>query len=130
MKNADLVKSFPQRAAKRAELAAAKRAITAAAKKAEKLDAELRELDKITEIADGIALRRGEGGWIEAVGDDIRRCAQIYPNAHNSGKTYGLYTYTDSFGRAGERWHGFNFSKAEAEQLALTWVLRGIRQAR
>ena len=128
MKNADLVRNFPERARKRAELTAAKRSALSSARKVEKLEQELRTLAVITEVVEGIALKR-QGGWIEAAGDDIKRCADIYPNAHNGGKTYGLHTYTDAFGRAGERWHGANLSKAEAEQIAMTWVLKGTRPA-
>jgi hypothetical protein len=128
MKNADLVRNFPERTHKRAELAAVKCSVLSSARLAEKLERDLRELTEITEVVDGIALKRSHG-WIQAVGDDIQRCASIYPNAHNGGKTYGLYTYTTVFGRAGERWHGFNFTRAAAEQLAMTWVLKGTRPA-
>jgi hypothetical protein len=128
MKNADLVRNFPERIRKRAELTAAKRSALSSARKAEKLEQELRALSVITGVIDGIALKRSRG-WIEAVGDDIKRCADIYPNAHNGGKTYGLYTYTDAFGRAGERWHGANLTRAQAEQIAMTWVLKGTRPA-
>ena len=76
-----------------------------------------------------MALRR-DGGWIEALGDDIERCAQIYPNAHNDGATYGLHTYTDPFGRADEQFHEANFSHAKAEELALAWVVKGVRPPR
>ena len=129
MKNADLIRTLPKRTAKRAELTTTKRSLVSSGRKAEKLERELRDLDEVTEIVEGIALARS-GGWIQAVGDDIKRCASIYPNAHNGGKTYGLHTYTDAFGRAGEVWHGSNLSHAQAEQLALAWVLKGTRSER
>jgi hypothetical protein len=111
---------------------ALRQAAKTALAKAERLDEELEVLDRVTSVSEGIALtgRGGQGGWIEALGDDVRRCAEIYPNAHNGGRTFGLYTYTDSFGRQGEQWHGADLNRAEAQMAAMAWVVRGIRSSR
>jgi hypothetical protein len=129
MRNADIIRALPTRSAKKAELKTVKRSITSARTKVDKLEGLIEVLDEVTEIIDGVAVRR-LGTWLEAVGDDIKRAASIYPNAHNNGKTYGIHTYTDAFGHAGERWHGAEFSRVEADQIALDWVIRGKRPER
>jgi len=126
MKNAALVSNFEKRKAKRTELAVAKKAAERSYARIAKLEGEVRDLERITKVVDGVALSRRDG-WLQAVGDDIRRCAHLYPNARNDGKTYGLYTYTDMFGKAGEKWHGYDLSKAEAEAKAIAWVVKGVR---
>jgi hypothetical protein len=132
MQNAQIIRALPKRTAKHAESSALRREAKAALAKAERLDEELRVLDQVTEVSEGIALlRRGERDrWVEALGDDIRRCAEIYPNAHNGGRTFGLYTYTDPFGRQGEQWHGAGLSQTEAQMAAMAWVVRGVRPSR
>jgi len=129
MKNAELIKLYPSLPAKRKQLAALRaqaRRVTAAA---QALDDEIDELKSVTRIQAGIALSAHDG-WLEAVGEDIRRCAEIYPNAHTKGATWGLHTYTDAFGRAGEVWHGADHSKAAALRLAEAWVIEGMRPPR
>lgn len=133
MKNAELLKLHPSLPAKQRELKAAERAIAKATADVYRLTEELRHLEKVSKVRDGIALEvrgggRNEGVWIEALGEDIKRCAAIY--AHNDGAAFGLHTYTDAFGRQGEQWHGADLTRAEAERQAYEWVLRGVRPPR
>ena len=129
MKNADLVRAAAEVAKIRTDLAAARRRRESAATQVERLERALRDVERVTRVVDGVALEE-HGGWIEALGQEIQRCAQIYPNAHNQGATWGLYTYESSFGRKGERWHGAHLAHDEAERLAYEWVLRGVRPTR
>lgn len=129
MRNSQLVKDLPKLAALKRELAAQRRAAKKADTSAAVLKEQIRELSTVDEVREGTALTR-LGGFIAAAGDDNKRCANIYLNAHNE-KTWGLHTYTDSFGRAGERWHGADFpSEAAAEAVALQWILHGKRPER
>lgn len=126
MRNSQLVKELSKLPALKRELAATRRTASSAIKTAARLEDQIRELSTVDEVRDGLTLTR-LGGFIAAAGDDNTRCANIYLNAHNK-KTWGLHTYTDSFGRAGERWHGADFpSEAAAEAVALDWIVRGQR---
>lgn len=124
MKNADLVRRLPKLAELRREALLARRATHTAAVRATKLEEELEELERVSEVREGVALIYREG-FIEAAGE-IRRCAQTYANAHNKGATWGLYTYDDPAGRKGERWWGAEWpSAAAAKAAALAWILHG-----
>lgn len=125
MKNAELVRRLPKLAELRREAAAAQHQTHAAAARATKLAEELAELERVSEVYEGVALTQWDGS-IKAAGDEIRRCAAIHPNAHNKGATWILYTYDDPFGRAGERWWGAEWeSAAVAKAAALAWILHG-----
>lgn len=123
MRNADLVRLLPSLPDLRRTLAERRRALAATVKAIDKLQDQIKELERVSEVRDGVALRVSSGA-ISAVGDEITRGAQVYLNAHNR-RTYGLTTYEDAFGRRDERFHGANFSRGEAERLAYAWVLRG-----
>lgn len=128
MRNADIIKRLPRLEALRTEAAAAEREAKAQWARSQALSEEIRELGRVTEVLDGVALQR-VGGFVAAAGEEITRCAEVYPNAHNNGRTYGLHTYTDAFGRQGERWWGAGWERSAAQAAADTWVVQGIAPA-
>ena len=128
MRNADILAKLPGLPAMRQDAASADREGRKLLARAESLDRDIEVLTRVSEVRDGVALHR-VGGEILAVGEDIRRCADTYPNARNQGATWGLRTYTDAFGRQGEVWWGAGWAKADAEAAAVAWVTRGIAPA-
>ena len=127
MNNAAIIRNLPARADKKAELKATKRALAADIRKVERLEEVVDVLDQVAEVINGVAVVRYRT-MLVALGDDINRRAEVYPNAHNNGKTFGVRTFDDGYN--GERFHGYNFTKAEADQMAETWVTKGIRPDR
>jgi hypothetical protein len=130
MRNDEVIAVLPQLAKRQARAAELRKIARSSSEEAQRLEDENWQLEQVTKIIDGIALTYHDNGFIEAVGEDITRCASIYLNAHNQ-TTYGLHTYTDAFGRAGELWHGADFaSEQAANSVALDWIIRGQRPAR
>ncbi len=77
-----------------------------------------------------MALRDGveENGRVQFAwrsGSAYRR-AEVYPNAHNDGETFGLVTATERHG-ADEVFHGAGWARVAALAAAKTWVNDGVR---
>jgi len=127
MKNDDIVHAYPpDRDARDWAIRLATQELLVATQRVHALFQEREALNSVTEIVDGVALHR-EDGWIKPVGEDICRCARICPNSEDDGRTSIAYTYAGRYGGSGERCHGRDLSPAEAERIALTWVVKGVR---
>jgi hypothetical protein len=133
MKNAAILCAHGRLAEFKRQLAATARQLARLAKLAETLDAKIRVLDRVSEIADGIALdvavcetRYGHDYEVRAVADDIHRTAQVYTNACTQ-KDFGLHLYDRSAYPSKEHWCGTGFRWADAVALARRWVTWGGR---
>jgi len=133
VKNVEIVKAYPNRKALRAEHEALKRQIKGLLKQEEQLQREITLLDRVTEIFEGIALTVNDKAYdngpaidVHAVSYDIRRWADVYPNAHNNGKDWGLNIRDTSGQNRREKWSGTGWPYAEACAAARAYVAHGI----
>jgi hypothetical protein len=84
----------------------------------------LSELYRVDEVFEGVALSF-LGGSILAPGEDIDRYCEVYPNAHNCGKTWGLNLRRGGYDAGGE-WRGANWPDEDSATLAgKLWVAKG-----
>lgn len=134
MKNAEIVKAYPDRKALRADHEALKRQIANLMKQEQRLQRELTLLDSVTEIFEGVALAvnaknydNGPALDVHAVDFSIARWADVYPNAHNGGKDWGLKMRDTGSptGLSGEKWGGTGWPFAEACAAARAYVAHG-----
>lgn len=134
MKNAEIVKAYPNRKELRAEHEALKTKIKNLVKQEQQLQREVGLLDRVTEIFEGVALTvnkkdygDGPGLDVHAVSYDIQRWADVYPNAHNGGKDWGLKMRDTSGSAPGgrEKWGGTGWPFAEACAAARRYVAHG-----
>lgn len=134
MKNAEIVKAYPHRKTLRAEHEALKKQIKNLLKQEQQLQREVDLLDRVTEIFEGVALTVNEKAYsdgpaldVHAVSYDIQRWADVYPNAHNGGKDWGIH-FRDTSGSAPggrETWGGTGWPFAEACAAARRYVAHG-----
>lgn len=134
MKNAEIVKAYPNRKALRAEHEALKEQIKKLMKQEQQLQREVGLLDRVTEIFEGVALTVNEKAYgdgpaldVHAVAYDIQRWADVYPNAHNGGKDWGIHFRDTSGNRPGgrETWGGTGWPFPEACAAARAYVAHG-----
>lgn len=133
MKNAEIIKAYPNRKSLRAEHEALKQQIKNLMKQEQQLQREVTLLDRVTEIFEGVALTVNEKAYgdgpaldVHAVSYDIQRWADVYPNAHNKGADWGLKmrdTSTQNGGR--EKWGGTGWPFVEACAAARAYVAHG-----
>lgn len=135
MKNAEIVKAYPNRKELRAEHEALKQQIKRLMKQEQQLQREVGLLDRVTEIFEGVALSVDEKDYsdgpaldVHAVDYSIGRWADVYPNAHNGGKDWGLKLRDNSGAGpgSGENWCGTGWPYAEACAAARRYVAHGI----
>jgi hypothetical protein len=125
--NTEVVKVYGKLATLKAKRKDLLRTIRTAERSLKKIEAAIDVAEKVDAIVDGVALSLF-GGYVKAVSEEISRFAEWYPNAHNGGKTWGLRTYSDFFGRKGEIWHGADWpNQATAKDAAFAWVTKGVR---
>lgn len=75
-------------------------------------------------LRDGVEEGRGvQFAWRSNA--EYRR-AEVYPNAHNDGETFGLVTATERHG-SGEVFHGAGWTRVAALAAAKAWVNDGVR---
>lgn len=134
MKNADIVRALPQLKSLKYDLDATKRQLRNLEKQQRQLDHEIDALESVTEIFEGVALHGvncnvlPRSRWaLSAVDDSIRRYAEVYPNAHNSGQDWGLKlrVFGQSSGGGGEDWRGTDWGYNDAVLVAKRWVAHG-----
>lgn len=98
---------------------------------------QLEELEKRARgtVIDGILVREISGPpednpWykVALVSDHERRSAEVYPNAHNGGKTFGLRIFMDGYPYSKDEWRGAGHTLKQATDGARAWVLRKERQ--
>ncbi len=137
MKNADVLKQLPRLKRLRQQLASTKREMAACRKRFEKLEQlqrqqtrDLDTLEKFSEIYEGVALGCGPS-WakfaIVALGDDISRHVEIYPNAHTKGKDFGMhfkYRNASSYTQRAT-WMGCGWGYKDAVMVGKRWVALG-----
>jgi len=133
MKNDAIIKAHPNRKALHAEHDALKLKIKNLMKQEQQLQRELGLLDRVTEIFEGVALTVNEKAYgdgpaldVHAVCYEIQRWADVYPNALNKGKDWGVHfrdTSTQNGGR--EKWGGTGWPFDEACAAARAYVAHG-----
>ena len=108
-------------------------AIKAKKKEMLRLEQQIRQLEVLGQqsrgtIIDGMLVARkdvgGKNYGISLVSRHEYRAAEIYPNAHNGGKTYGLRIYRDGHPFRHEQWCGAGHTREQAVAGADAWVLR------
>jgi hypothetical protein len=135
MKNDAIVKALPNLKMLKHEREALQRQIKNLHKQEQQLQHEITLLDRVTEIFEGIALTVNDKAYengpaldVHAVDFGIARWADVYPNAHNKGKDWGLNMRDTSGANMGGRkiWGGTGWPFAEACAAARTYVAHGI----
>jgi hypothetical protein len=86
-------------------------------------------------IVEGVLVREYKGPpernlryEISLVSDHERRRAEIYPNARNKGKTFGLQIHGDTLYSTGGENRGWGHTHEQAIEGARAWVLRKEKQ--
>ena len=145
MKNHEIVRALPRLKDLKLDREIAQDQITRLQKQVEQLDREIRILDGVDTVIDGIAVHEtdlkdskrsytiyGQCYNIGAVGADIRRGAEVYPNAHTSeggiAKDWGikLYSFDDGAGpQRNEDWLNTGWALKDAIEVARRWVVHG-----
>jgi len=131
--NAAIVKAYPNRKVLRAEHEALKKQIKNLLKQEQQLQREVDLLDRVTEIFEGVALTVNDKAYsdgpaldVHAVDYTLGRWADVYPNAHNKGKDWGIH-FRDNSGSGFRRedWGGCGWPYAEACLVARRYVAHG-----
>lgn len=128
MNNAQILRALPKIDEKKKRRSEKMAQVKRLARDIEKLEEQIDILEDVNEVYDGVAIKIYKYGHItiKAVDyDSISRCAEVYRNAHN-GWTWGLHTYTDTYGRKGKEWHGAQYPDYdEVIKFAKDWVVHG-----
>jgi hypothetical protein len=134
VKNAEIVKALPNLKSLQYEHEALKRQIQNLTKQEQQLQREIGVLGRVTEIFEGVALTVNEKAYangpaldVHAADFSLARWADVYPNAHNGGKDWGLNMRdTSGAGPARrEKWGGTGWPFAEACAAARAYVAHG-----
>jgi hypothetical protein len=134
MKNADIIRALPQLKSLKYDLEATKRQLRNLEKQQRQLEHEIDALGKVTEIFEGVALHVDEQTYahgvncnVSAVDDSTRRYAEVYPNAHNVSKDWGLKlrVFGQQSGGGSEDWRGTDWGYNDAVLVAKRWVAHG-----
>jgi hypothetical protein len=138
MKNHEIVRALPKLKTLRLDLETLKDQIMRLQKQSLQLQGEVGVLGEVTDVIDGIAVRvdtepniYGKVYKIAAVGSDIERQADVYPNANTSvggvAKDWGLKLYgpRKAFGGFEEQWLMTGWAYRDAVEVAQRWMARG-----
>ena len=137
MKNAEIVRALPQLKSLKIDLRIVEGQIKSLTKQREQLQDEIKILDSVDDVIDGIAVCivddaniYGKEYKIEAADRAIERSAEVYPNAHTSkdgvAKDWGLKLHGPSkpFGGFEEIFLGSDWPYKDAIEVARRWVTR------
>jgi len=149
MKNAEIVQTWPQLKQLKYELKCLEAQIAGLDIQRVRLQHDIRVLDGVSEIIDGIAVQATRPGRntygheddrniygklykIGAVAREIDRSAEVYPNAHTSkdgvARDWGLkllYGPRRPSGGLEEKWLNTGWAFQDAVEVAKRWVTRG-----
>jgi hypothetical protein len=140
--NDEIVKALPQLKDLKIDLRIVDDQIKGLLKQREQLQDEIRTLNQVTDIIDGIAVCASRGGdesrtiygkmyRIGAADHAIERSAEVYPNAHTSekgvAKDWGIKLYgpRKEFGGLAENFLGTSWGFKDAVEVVQRWVTRG-----
>jgi len=138
VKNADIVRDLPKLSFLKHEQKALEAQIKGLEKQRRRLEEEINTLEDVTEIFEGVALHVNDKAYqygpacdVNPVDNTERRYAEIYPNAHNEGKDFGLKLrlYGQSSGGGGEDWRGTGWAYADAVLVGKRWAAHGTKPA-
>lgn len=143
MKNAEIIKALPKLKALHSErktqqyaIKALEAQLTGMRKQLTQLEYEIKEIESVTEVFEGIALRcnqkqfdNGPAFDVHAVDHELRRYAEVYPNAHNKGADWGLRLreFNQGNGRDRDDFQGCGWAFADAVLTARRWAAHGTR---
>jgi hypothetical protein len=133
MTNAELINERHNLARYKREMEKIRTARVKLNERFEKLDRIVRSLSRVDKIIAGVAVTAGgdtRNFSIRTQGDDIRRVAEVYTNAHTK-KDYGLMLrdqiYVDRVGQQHKQnWCGVGWSYRDAVRFATQWVILGV----
>lgn len=101
-----------------------------------RIEEQIRQLEVLEQSCDGFVLEdvvvremwgppeETDNYEISLVSRTEVRSADMYPNAHNNGKTYGLRLYQDGYPYRQEIFRGYGHTREQAVEGARAWVLR------
>lgn len=137
MKNHEIVRALPKLKTLKLDLEILKDQIMRLQKQSMQLQGEVGILGEVTDVIDGIAVRvdaepniYGKNYQIAAVGRDIERQAEVYPNANTSvggvAKDWGLKLFgpRKAYGGFEEQWLLTGWAFRDAVEVAQRWVTR------
>lgn len=138
MKNHEIVRVLPKLKALKLDLEILKDQIMRLQKQSLQLQGEVADLSGVTDVIDGIAVRvdttpniYGKIYQVAAVGSDIERQADVYPNANTSvegvAKDWGLKLLgpRKAYGGFEEQWLMTGWAYRDAVEVARRWMAHG-----
>jgi len=138
MKNAEIVRDLPKLSFLKHEQKSLEAQIKGLEKQRRRLEEEINTLEDVTEVFEGVALHVNDKNYamgpaldVHPVDNTERRYAEVYPNAHNEGKDFGLKlrSYGQAAGGGGEDWRGCGWAYADAVLVGKCWAAHGTKPA-
>ena len=124
MKNSSIIRNLKKHRELQEEFKEVSRQLRILEKRRDSLQGTLENLARVDEVFEGVALSFSLGD-ICPVSEDIQRYCNIYSNAHNGGKTWGL-NLREFRNSSGGEWRGADWPDRDSATLAgKRWITEG-----